>query len=138
MPKVDFSQIDDVQGFEPLPEGQYVCRVEEITTTTTKSGDELWKLRLEVVDGPFDGRYVFDNMVFSPAAMCRVKLICRCLGVDVEGAVDLTPDHLLGRRSRVTVYVDEYEDFEGNVKPTNVVPFGGYEAADESTTEVSR
>ncbi|MDI6794806.1 MAG: DUF669 domain-containing protein [bacterium] len=82
MPKVDFSTIDDVQDFSPIPDGQYLSRLSEIEETTTQYGDELWKLRFEVIEGEYAGRYIFDNMVFSKAALKRVKLICSRLGID--------------------------------------------------------
>ena len=30
MPKIDFSKVDDVQDFSPLPDGKYLCKVSEI------------------------------------------------------------------------------------------------------------
>ena len=83
MPKIDFNNVDDVQGFAPLPDGKYLCRVAEVEEATTQYGDEMWKLRLVVDSGPHRGRYIFDNLVFSAAAMKRVKLICSRLGLDV-------------------------------------------------------
>ena len=85
MPDIDFTQIDDVQDFTPLPDGTYQCRVAEVEETATQHGDEMWKLRFEVVKGEHSGRHVFDNMVFSAAAHPRVKLICSSLGFDVSG-----------------------------------------------------
>ncbi|HEQ60203.1 MAG TPA: DUF669 domain-containing protein [Firmicutes bacterium] len=141
MPKVDFSKVDDVQDFTPLPEGKYLCRLNGIEEATTQYGDDLWKLRFEVAEGEHAGRYIFDNMVFSQAAMKRVKLICSRLGLDVSGELDLTPKLLIGRTALVETQIEEYEDSEGRKKKRNVVPFAGYEhaeaeqAAGESSNE---
>ena len=34
MPKIDFNNVDDVQGFAPLPDGKYLCRVAEVEEAT--------------------------------------------------------------------------------------------------------
>ena len=138
MPKINFDKIDDVQDYTPLPEGTYICRIAEVEETTTKHGDEMWRLRLAVLTGPHQGRYIFDNMVFSNAALKRVKLICSNLGLDVVGELDLQPSLIKGRTCRVTADIEEYEDKEGNTKMRNVVPFDGYEKADESSGSDAR
>ncbi len=130
MPRIDFNRVDDVQDFSPLPDGRYLCRLAEVEEAATQYGDEMWKLRFVVESGPHRGRYIFDNMVFSEAALKRVKLICSRLGIDVSGELDLTPNLLKGRSCYVTVETEEYEDYEGNTKQRNVVPFAGYDRAD--------
>jgi hypothetical protein len=132
MPKVDFSRVDDVQDFSPLPDGKYLCEVSEIEETTTQYDDEMWKLKFEVAEGQHAGRFIFDNLVFSEAAMKRAKLICSRLGLDVSRELDLTPSLLKGRRCYISVLTEEYEDDEGRIKKRNVVPFAGYERADDA------
>ncbi len=134
MPKVDFSKVEDVQDFSPLPEGKYLCKVSDIEETTTQYDDEMWKLKFEVIQGEHTGRFIFDNMVFSEAAMKRVKLICSRLGLDVSGELDLTPSLLKGRRCYISVITEEYEDNEGRIKKRNIVPFAGYERAKDAVT----
>ena len=135
MPKIDFSQIDDVKDFSPLPDGDYLCRLSEIEESTTQYDDELWKLKFEVAEGEYTGRYIFDNLVFSEAALKRVKLICSRLGLNVSGEIDLTPGMIEGRTCYLTVEIEEYEDSEGRIKKRNVVPFAGYERADGAETD---
>ena len=127
MPTLDFSKIEDVQDFSPLPDGKYLCQLSEIEETTTQHDDEMWKLRFEVIEGKFIGRLIFDNLVFSEAALKRAKLICSRLGLDVSGELDLTPKLIEGRKCYVSVVTEEYEDDEGNTKKRNIVPFAGYE-----------
>lgn len=132
MPKIDFDNVDDVQDFSPIPDGKYLCRVAEVEEATTQYGDEMWKVRLMVESGPHRGRYIFDNMVFSDAALKRVKLICSRLGLNVSGELDLKPSVIKGRTCYVTVETEEYEDHEGRTKRRNVVPFAGYDRAEGS------
>lgn len=129
MPKIDFATVDDVQDFSPLPDSEYLCRLAEIEESTTQNGDELWKLKFEVIEGEYAGRYIFDNMVFSEAALKRAKLICSRLGVDVSGEVDLTPSMVEGRTCLISTEIEEYEDNEGKTKRRNTVPFAGYDRA---------
>jgi len=132
MPKIDFGHVDDVQDFSPVPAGKYLCRLSEIEEASTQHGDEMWKLRFEVVKGPYAGRFIFDNMVFSDAALKRAKLICSRLGLDVSKELDLTPELIKGRVAILTVDIQPYEDAEGRTKQRNTVPFAGYERASES------
>ena len=134
MPRIDFNTVEEAEDFSPLPEGKYLCRLQTVEKAQTQYGDEMWKLRFAVAEGPHERRYVFDNLVFSEAALKRVKLICSRLGVDVSGEVDLTPDLLIHRTCWITVDTEEYEDEDDRPKKRNVVPFAGYEsvqAADE-------
>jgi hypothetical protein len=131
MPKIDFNTVDDVQDFSPIPNGKYLCRVAEVEEAATQHGDEMWKLRFVVESGPHRGRCIFDNLVFSDAALKRVKLICSRLGLDVSRELDLTPSLIKGRTCYVTVETEEYEDHEGRTKRRNVVPFAGYDRVDQ-------
>jgi len=132
MPKIDFGHVDDVQDFSPVPAGKYLCRLVGLEEASTQNGDEMWKLRFEIIKGPHAGRLIFDNLVFSEAALKRVKLICSRLGLDVSKELDLTPELIKGRVAILTVDTEPYEDAEGRKKQRNTVPFAGYERASES------
>ena len=136
MPTVDFSNISDIADFSPVPEGQYLCRLVDLETDLTRSGDEMWKLRWQVEGGEHDGRLLFDNLVFTLRAMSRVKLICASVGLDVSGQLDLDPAMLLDKRALVETYQEEYEDDKGQSKVRNCIPFDGYDKVpgDEETT----
>lgn len=131
MPKIDFNNVEDVKGFNPLPDGEYVCRVAGVEEAATQRGDEMWRVRFVVESGPHKGRYIFDNISFGALAVKRVKLLCSCLGIDVTCEQDLTPGDVIGRTCCVTVATEEYEDQEGNTKLRNTVPFAGYEPVED-------
>ena len=126
MPRINFATVDAIADFAPLPDGEYTCSLADIETDITRAGDPMWKLRWAVESGEFAGRILFDNLVFSPKAMPRAKLICASCGLDVTGEVDLEPSMLMGKRARVTVYVEEFRDDAGIAKVRNRIPFGGY------------
>ena len=137
MPRIDFSTIEDAEDFAPLPEDKYFCHLTRVEEASTQYGDEMWKLRFTVASGAHQGRYIFDNMVFSDAAMKRVKLICSRLGMDVSQEIDVTPDLIKGKACYITVETEDYEDQEGNTKKRSIVPFAGYERADTADAEAS-
>lgn len=128
MPRVDFPSISDTAAFAPLPDGDYVCQITDVEIDRTKSGDEMWKLRLTVQDGEFAGRLLFDNLVFSQKALSRVKLVCGVFGIDTSGTLDLDPSMLLDKRALVSTYTEEYVDGQGRTKIANRIPFEGYSA----------
>lgn len=129
MPRVDFPSISDTTDFAPLPEGDYVCQITDIEVVRTRTGDEMWKLRLTVQDGEFAGRLLFDNLAFSQKALSRVKLVCGVCGIDTNGAVDLQPDMLLDKAVIVSTHQEEYVDAHGRTKVANAIPFDGYKGA---------
>ena len=134
MPRVDFSNVNDINDFAPLPDGEYLVRVADIETDSTRAGDQMWKLRWIVEGGEHAGRLLFDNLVFSPKAMPRVKLICASFGLDVSGVVDLDPSMLLEKRALVSTYLEEYEDDRGQQKVPNRIPYDGYAPCRATTT----
>ncbi len=133
MPRINFSKIEDVQDFTPLPKGSYPCEVVKVEEQRTQRGDEMWRLSLAITQGEYKGRYVFDNLVFSEKGQKRVKHLCNALGLDVSNDVDLTSDMLLGRMCNVDVDVEDYEDGEGRTRTCNCVPFAGYSPSDDTS-----
>lgn len=128
MPVIDFSQIKDEQGRSLLPDGTYLCRVLDVVPEQTKAGDECWRLDLEVIEGDYAKRRIFDRLVFSEKALPRVKFICSRLGLDTSGEVDLRLEHLLDRIACVTVFTEEIVSNDGLKKKVNKVPWDGYTA----------
>lgn len=126
MPRINFNDVPEAGEFSPLPEGRYLCSVDNIEEDVTRDNDEMWKVKFRVEEGPHKGRYLFDNMVFSAKAMSRVKLICSRLGIDVSGEVDLQPNMLIGREVLIDVEIEKYTDRSNQLKERNSIPFAGY------------
>jgi hypothetical protein len=126
MPRINFADVNAVADFAPLPDGEYVCRLSDIETDTTRAGDPMWKLRWTVEGGEHAGRLLFDNLVFSPKAMPRAKLVCESCGLDVSGTLDLEPPMLLEKRARISTFIEEFRDEQGVSKARNRIPYGGY------------
>ncbi len=134
MPTVNFAGItEESNGVTLLEEGTYPCRLAEVDVAETSKGDEMWRLRWVVEEGPHQGRLIFDNLVFSSAALGRLKLVCERLGIDTSGELDLRPSMLRGRHCLVRVEIEDYEAADGQLRKRNVVPWAGYGRADDSS-----
>lgn len=124
--EINFDQIEGINEFQPVPEGRYQCRVVDVKEAQTSRGYAMWKVRLEIAEGEHAGHALFDRLVFSPAALRRVKRVCQCLGLDTAGKRELTPEMLVGRLCMVHAVVEDYVDPEGETRTSNAVPFDGY------------
>lgn len=124
----DFGTVEETTDFVAVPAGTYRCRVAEVRTRTSQEGSELWAVRLVVAEGPHEGRLAaWDNLVWSPRAIGRVKRFLRLLGFPVNGRLALEPNTLEGRTIRVTVSPENYRNpVTNNVVVRNRVPFDGY------------
>lgn len=126
MPRLDFASIEDMNDYELIPPGTYVCEVVKVEKHVTRAGDEMWRITLRVISGNHEGGVVFDNLVFSIRAAKRVKHFCSALGIDVGSELDLLPDMIRHRRCIVRVVIEEYQDKDGLTMRRNKVPFAGY------------
>jgi hypothetical protein len=53
---------EDDRSFEPMPAGDYVCQIIDSEIVQTRSGGDMLKLTIEVIEGSFANRKVWDNM----------------------------------------------------------------------------
>lgn len=127
MPKVNWDDVKEGQKYPPVPEGTYKAKVVNVEEVTTKKGDPMWKVRLEIVEGPQAGQLLFDNIVWSEAALSRAKMIYSRLGLETSGLWDASPADIFGKQAFVTVGIQEYMDGDGNTKERNQIPYDGYQ-----------
>lgn len=57
--------IEDGGGFEPLPKGKYVAVITETVQAESKAGDPMLKVTLEVIEGQYTGRKIFDQFMLQ-------------------------------------------------------------------------
>ena len=119
MPVVDFNEVDNP---EVIPKGKYPCVVAVAKLKKTKKGDEMFCLKLEVLTGEYKCTEIWDNLIFSKAAMPRVKQFCTAVGIDTDGVIDITSEMITGQMCLVNV-VEETDNF-GQAK--NSVDWDGY------------
>ena len=126
MPTIDFSNVAAADEFTPVPDGTYTVEVDEVNEEVSQKGDNLLKVRLQVIEGEHAGAAIYDRLYFSERALPRIKLVLDAMGVSTAGAVDVTPELLLGRKCQAEVTVDTYIKSDGSEGKSNSVPFAGY------------
>lgn len=76
------------KAFEPLPTGWYKVVVTDGEVKESKSpknlGKPYYSLELTVVEGPYEGRKVFDNLMCFEGALYSVTQFCSAFGMQVE------------------------------------------------------
>jgi hypothetical protein len=129
MPRVDFPNVDDASDYTVLPEGDYTCMVTEVFDEVSQAGNDMWKLHMRVDKGEYEGRMIFDNLVFTEKALPRVKIFAKACMLDVTKEIDMQPAAVLGKMVMVSVFETSYENASGEKIPTNKVHFAGYAPA---------
>lgn len=128
--EIDFDANDPVSDFVSVPQGTYLCRVQEVRTGQTRAGDERWSLRLVVAEGQHVGKQAaWDSLVFSTRGRSRARLALQALGLPTRGKIDLQPSDLEGKDALVSVRPTEYEAPSGQLVRRNEVPYDGYRSA---------
>lgn len=85
----DASIVPEQMDYAALPEGDYTVIITASEMKPTKSGDGKYlQLQLDIIDGQFSGRKIFDNLnLYNPnqiavdIAQRRLAAICRAVGV---------------------------------------------------------
>ena len=130
--RINFSGMKSAAGNGPIPPGEYLARVASVKEKQTRDGKTYWNVALEVLEGDFAGRFVFDNIFFTPQAIPRLKIILDALGIAVDGELEVEPDDLRDRRALVQVERDQYSK-DGAMQQGNKITYDGYRAVKEQT-----
>ena len=119
-----------------VPAGVYAVEIVEVRETRTRDGSERWALRLDVVDGAYAGRIAaWDGIVWSDRALPRAKRILEVLGFPVEGEQELHSAALVGRRARVELVHEDYENEAGLVSTRTSVPYDGWGPLEQASVD---
>jgi hypothetical protein len=94
---------------EPLPGGLYDVVVVRCDERTSQQGNPMLRLALEVEDGEYRGRWLWDHLVLVERAMWKLVLVVEAITGRPcpPGGITLEPGLLVGRR--VVVEVGERE-----------------------------
>jgi hypothetical protein len=134
----DFSTVEDRDSFVTVPEGVYVCKIEEVRVGNSKDGSERWSLRLGVAEGKFAGRTAgWDSITWSERGIYRVKKVLEALGIEANGPVEIEHTDLVGLLARVQLDLEQWEDpLSGRTQIRLRVPYLGYSAVDGPAVEL--
>ena len=85
----DAQTVEPNDSFDPIPNGDYLCIITASEMKPTKAGDGAYlELELQVIEGPYQGRKLWDRLNLNNANETTVKIakgtlsaICRAVGV---------------------------------------------------------
>jgi hypothetical protein len=85
----DAQTVEPNDSFDPIPNGDYLCIITASEMKPTKAGDGAYlELELQVIEGPYQGRKLWDRLNLNNANETAVKIakgtlsaICRAVGV---------------------------------------------------------
>ena len=90
--------VEPNESFDPLSNGDYLCIITASEMKPTKSGDGAYlELELQVLEGPHQGRKLWDRLNLNNANETAVRIargalssICRAVG-DVDRGIGFQP-----------------------------------------------
>jgi hypothetical protein len=160
--KVNLRDTPDSQNFGPLPIGKYPCRLTieayqkdaqgnlmldgdgQKTFYRSSAGDPQWKFTCTVLDGPYKGRTIKDQLTFSAGGLKRIKVLYVRGGFarGDEESIELEPDDLDG--TFWNIEIDKHEpavkrdgspslDKNGKQYVNSRIAFAGFELMDAAT-----
>lgn len=126
----DAETVDPTSPFDELPPGDYLVYIIEATREPTKAGTGSYlKLVLRVLDGPFEGRLIWDRLnLWNPSEQAKgiaqrtLSAICHATGLLKLARIS----DLLGTRAMVVTLKLDKAGERTEVKR--------YAAVDDSTT----
>ncbi|MEZ6146298.1 MAG: DUF669 domain-containing protein [Planctomycetaceae bacterium] len=85
----DAQTVEPNDSFDPIPNGDYLCIITTSEMKPTKAGDGAYlEIELQVIEGPYQGRKLWDRLNLNNANETTVKIargtlsaICRAVGV---------------------------------------------------------
>ena len=111
------------KDFEPLPKGVYPVEIEDVKLekfTSTKTGQSwmCWKMRMNILSGPYAGRKIFDNKGITAKAAAYIGNMIEAVIGDINGmtlqeekglilrnGIPMKPSDIVGARVNVEIYV---------------------------------
>lgn len=127
---------DSGNDFEALPKGPYNVVVRDTLSKPSSTGKEMIKLELQVTDGPYANRILFNYIVFStgnPKAMRLTLNRLAAFGLTREFIATTKPsvaqiaELLVGRKAIAQVGIQQEGDYKGSNEVKGFKPLEGVE-----------
>lgn len=110
----DFTNYKDTSSAH-VPAGTYRAEVSDFEETTSKAGNAMFVVYLEITSGPHAGQQIIDRLPQTEKAMFRSAAFLQALGVKIANKrISLNPKSLIGRP--VDILVEDGEPYNGLVK----------------------
>ena len=110
----DFTNYKDTSTAHVAP-GTYRAEVSDFEETTSKAGNAMFVVYLEITEGAHAGQQIIDRLPQTEKAMFRSAAFLQALGVKIaKKRISLNPKSLIGRP--VDIVVEDGEPYNGRVK----------------------
>ena len=110
----DFTNYKDTSTAHVAP-GTYHAEVSDFEETTSKAGNAMFVVYLEITEGAHAGQQIIDRLPQTEKAMFRSAAFLQALGVKIaKRKIALNPKSLIGRP--VDIVVEDGEPYNGRVK----------------------
>ena len=110
----DFTNYKDTSTAHVAP-GTYHAEVSDFEEATSKAGNVMFVIYLEITEGPHAGQQIIDRLPQTEKAMFRSAAFLQALGVKIaKKKIALNPRSLIGRP--VDIVVEDGEPYNGRVK----------------------
>ena len=120
--KINWNEVDTTKKeYKPLPDGDYICIVDNVEETETSVGEKAWSIKFKVAEGKYEGRYLFDKInVENPKKMQKLKALYTVVfGSKLPS--EIMESDLIDEKILVTTTIETY-----NGKEKNTIGFDGY------------
>lgn len=110
----DFTNYKDTSTAHVAP-GTYHAEVTDFEETTSKAGNAMFVVYLEITEGQHSGQQIIDRLPQTEKAMFRSAAFLQALGVKIaKKKIALNPKSLIGRP--VDIVVEDGEPYNGRVR----------------------
>ena len=110
----DFTNYKDTSTAHVAP-GTYRAEVSDFEETTSKAGNAMFVVYLEITEGAHAGQQIIDRLPQTEKAMFRSAAFLQALGVKIaKKKIALNPKSLIGRP--VDIVVEDGEPYNGRVR----------------------
>lgn len=122
MPEINWDDIQDSTTIEAIKGGVYRWKIVEVDDSRlTSKGHRIWRMKLVCMSAGDEGHPVWDNLIFSPEAAPRIKMLYQQIGLAGKGKANLQTEDLEGKTIYAKITVEDY-----NGQSQNKVIFDGY------------
>ena len=110
----DFTNYKDTSTAHVAP-GTYRAEVSDFEETTSKAGNAMFVVYLEITEGPHAGQQIIDRLPQTERAMFRSAAFLQALGVKIaKKKIALNPKSLIGRP--IDIVVEDGDPYNGRVR----------------------
>jgi hypothetical protein len=118
----DATNVEPNAGFDPIPAGKYLAAITASEMKPTKNGKgEYLELEMEVLEGPFKGRKLWDRLTLRHPNTQTVEIARGTLSVICRAVNVLRPRDSVELHNLPLVVSVAIKNREDNGEPTNTI-----------------